>query len=393
MYEWDFGDEDIIWTTNSPFYNHTYEAPGVYTVVLHILDDEGFEDSVSLDLTVVQVSVDSVGFTGDHMIKKWVNNQDIDNPDGSDPVWTSGINDTDPVCYTKNVSPIMFAKFTVEPSVPEPGVSGVSIRVKVDETIIGSASGCRFRATAIEDSLNTDGDVDRIGGGSAIPQSDGVKTLIPTFAWEVSFDGTIWFPIGSSGPHTMYFIDSGPSASPLYDKGLEKACGYVDGDTDIAGKINTGLAAELYYDPTEETHHDLHIFDTGYYKGQCCCHAAVFSLLVSHVTSSNPSLVYLWGGCSSSVECHYIYGVWWGPTFKCDSPAIDGAPNQPHFTFHVEVDFGTVYDPSYGTTGLTTFLETAPALDGIHPIAATRQTGSGLPGSRHMVPWTCNCPD
>jgi len=390
MYEWDFGDGDI--TTNLPFYTHTYETPGVYTVTLRILDDDGCEDSVSMDLTVVQVSVDSVGFTGDHMITDWPSGRDIDNPDGSNSVWTNGIIDSDPVCYTKNISPTMFATFTVEPSVPDPGVSGVSIRAKVNDIIIGSASGCSFRATAIEDSLNTDGDVDRIGGGSAIPDSDGVKMLNPAFTWEVSCDGIIWYPIGISGPHTMYFIDSGPSASPLYDLGLEKACGYVDGDTDIAGKINTELADKLYYAPQDGcTNHDLHIFDTGINRGQCCCHAAVFSLLVSHVTNSNPSLVYLWGGCSSSLSCHYNNPPnRLGPTFQCDCPTNDDAPYQPHFTFHVEVDCGTIYDPSYGTTDLTKFLETACP----HPDAAKRQTGPSRPSSYHRVSsGHCPCPD
>jgi hypothetical protein len=284
----------------------------------------------------------------------------------------------------------MFAVFNVTPSI-SPDITGVQVRAKVGSVVIGSASGCKISGTVIEDGSNADGDVDGIGGGSAVPDSNGVKTLAPTFTWDVSFNGTSWSSAGSSGSHTMYWTDATPAALPvLYDLGLQKGCGYVNGDADVGGKINTGLAGELYYDPSGCTSHNLHIFDPSTLRGQCCCHADVFSLLVSHVTSSNPPSTYLWGGCSSSVRCHYIYGGWWGPTFQCHSPANDAAPYHPHFTYHVEVNYGgTVYDPSYGTTGLTTFIETAPVVAGSHPTAASQQTGSGLPGSYHAVVWTC----
>jgi len=337
---------------------------------------------------VIEAEVASVGFTSDHMITEW-GGGNIDDPDGSTAVWVSG-GTNDPVCYTKNTAPTMFAAFTVTPNIAEPDISGISVRAKVGGTIIGSASGCKFVGTAIEDGTNTDGDVDGISGGSAIPNSDGVKTLTPTFAWEVSSDGTNWFSAESSGAHTMHFTDATPAASPLYDLGLEKACGYVDGAADIPGEINTDFAAEIYYDPRYETYHDLRIFSSG--SGQCCCHADVFCLLISHVTSDSPSSTDAWGGCSPTTHCHFkrtSTGTY-GPTFQCDRPAHDWPPANPHFAFHVEVSYGgTIYDPSYGLTGWPTLLELAPVVPGSHPTAATQQTGSYPPATQHLVDWTC----
>ena len=342
-----------------------YSGTAMKRVTLHVLD----------------VGVSSVGFTGDHLIRKWPDGPDID-PNDDTPVWGGG--HSDPVCYTKNTPVNMFATFTVSPDPGPPALPGVHVRARVGAIIVGSASQCEVEGTWLQTS-GSHGVVDGIRGGYPIPGSDGVRVLTPSLAWEVSTNGSDWSPAGSLGG-TMYITDSTPSASPLWDFGLAKACGYVSGSPDIGGSINSGLAAELYYRTCGCTFHDLHIFDWGY--GQCCCHAAVFSLLVSHVGSVNPSPVFLWGGCSPTCECCYTYEDWvYGPTFQCEALPQGSAPANPHFRFHVEVSYaGTYYDPSYGVTGLRDFLETAPACEG-HPVAATRQTGSDLPSHEHDVAW------
>ena len=356
-------------------------------------NNTGFQDKINL--TVYKVEVTAVGFIGDHVIKKWPSGPVIDpNNESNTPVWGAGVND--PVCYTKSTPLSMFAVMTVDPNI-ERTIGGVRIRVKDAKdpnnvVIVASGSGYAIAGARIEDMSNTDGDADGIGGVSAVPDSNAVKVLNRSLTWEISLDGTNWCPAGTSGPHTMYWTDSTPAASTLYDLGLAKACGYVGGDPNIGKKVNSGLAGELRYDPHGCTHHDLHIFDPNVPEGQCCCHADVFSLLISHVTSASPPSVYLWGGCSSTTRCHYNYvdgGDTYTTTFRCDAPENDGVPADPHFVFHVEVSYnGTYYDPSYGTTGLTKFTETAPA-HAPYP-AAAQQTGSGLPSSRHLVPWTCH---
>jgi len=271
------------------------------------------------------------------MITKWPDGPDID-PNNDTAVWGGG--HSDPVCYAKNMAVSMFATFTVSPDPGPPRMAGVEVRARVDDTIVASASGVAVNRSWLEASANY-GVVDGIAGGSPIAGSDGVKVLTPSLTWEVSTDGFHWSPAGSSGG-TMYITDSTPSASSLWDFGLAKACGYVSGSSDIGGSINSGLASEIYYDPSRETAHDLHIYDYGY--GQCCCHAAVFSVLVSHVSSAGCSEVFLWGGCTSELMCSYGYdGWWWEPTFQCEAPANGEVPANPHFRFHVEALYLSTY--------------------------------------------------
>jgi len=121
-----------------------------------------------------------------------------------------------------------------------------------------------------------------------------------------------WVEMNQSS-HKLYTVNSTPLESPLYDFALEKACGYVNGSSDIAGKINTGMDNDINYDPGAAHEHTLDLFSAG--EGECCCHAIVFRKLVRSVGVSG-SVFYIWGGCSSNTVCYYRYGAWWGPSFR-----------------------------------------------------------------------------
>jgi hypothetical protein len=185
---------------------------------------------------VAGTEIIEVGFTGDHMTRRWTNKTDIDTPDGTVPVWRKVNNPDDPVCWTTNAAPAMFALFTNVPAIGEP-IAGVKVRARVGTNVIGSASGVTLSGGSTA--------VTGIGGGSAIPGSDGVKTLTPTLTWELSYDdGVSWQPAGSSGAHTMHFIMGSPNETPLYDRALEKACGYAAGagnPTNVAAGIRSGI--------------------------------------------------------------------------------------------------------------------------------------------------------
>lgn len=160
----------------------------------------------------------------------------------------------------------------------------------------------------------------------------------------------------------------------------------MDGDADVAGGINTGIDGDRYYDPKHPVSgHPLNIYSEC--RGQCNSHADVMRCLVRSV-GIDGSVVYVWGGCSDAYICFYRYRLWWGPSFRVLKPEHDDAEQDPHFTFHAEtcVD-GTYYDPSYGSTGLMDLDEKAPAHFGFP--AASRRTGSSLPGNAHYVDWTC----
>ena len=198
-----------------------------------------------------------------------------------------------------------------------------------------------------------------------------------------------WVDMNSSS-HVLYTVDSTPAASPLYDLGVDKACRYANGNADYAAAINSGFAGEILYDPSFRPHlHDLDIFTIKI--GECCCHASVFSCLLSHVTSEEPAVEYCWGGCANDVICRYNVGSWrHGPSFRCQRPAVDSAEANPHFVFHVEVPFrGAVYDPAYGLTGWAPMLEFAPAITNKHPDISEFQSGLNLPAKIHNVDWNC----
>lgn len=337
----------------------------------------------TVTIHVLDLSVRSVGFTGDHLIRKWPGGPDID-PNDDTPVW--GANCNDPVCYTKNTPVSMFATFTVSPDPGPPTVPGIQVRARVGVAVVGFAPRCEVAGTQLQ-TAGAQGVVEGIGGGVPLPGSEGVRVLTPSLDWEVSADGSSWSPAGCTSG-TLYITDSTPSASPLWDFGLAKACGYVAGSQDIGAALSSGLAAEVYYSTHSCSAHDLHLFSWGF--GQCCCHVAVFSLLVSHVGSAAATPVYLWGGCAPDCACCYTYEDWvYGPTFQCEAPAWGSAPANPHFLFHMEASYaGIYYDPSYGTIGLRPLLETAPACPG-HPAAATQRVGPSGPDFEHDVEWQC----
>lgn len=192
-----------------------------------------------------------------------------------------------------------------------------------------------------------------------------------------------WIEMNQS-EHVLYTVDSRPSANPLYDLGVDKACRYANGAADFLGAINTGLSNELRYE-MGHTYDDFRIFENG--VGQCCCHAAVFQKLVSHVTALPANLDYCWAGCSPNLMCLFYGPTGSTPSFQCQRPAEDAVEANPHFNYHVEVLCnGIVYDPSYGLEGWAPFLETAPP----HPQASVFQSSfSSLPSNGHLLNWIC----
>ena len=199
-----------------------------------------------------------------------------------------------------------------------------------------------------------------------------------------------WVSMNTSS-HILYTVDSTPAASTLYDLGLDKACRYANGASDFASAINQGIATDICYDPRFEViGHGLHIYLKQ--KGQCCCHADVFSVLISHITSTIPTCLYYWWGCDSSTICYYRYvkGIKiYLCSFQCDRRAEDYAEANPHFTFHVQALYNNVlYDPSYGMTGMATFKEMTPVTAN-HSKMPRFQFHLNLPIYEHTVDWVC----
>ncbi len=345
---------------SQPIAPGTYYVKGVQAssscrdITLRLTHDHtGFKDDIRL--TVISVQVTAVGFIGDHKIKKWTDGSYIDNPDGSAPVWASGV--SDPVCYTMDSIPTMFARFTVSPSFPTPGRTGISVRAKVDDTVIGSASGCKLLGTTIEDGANTDGYVGGISGGSAIPGSNKAGTLTPTIAWEFSLDGVGWAGAGNSGPHTLYWTYATPQDSPLYDRGLEHACGHVNSSsfTDqqkrqadyIADAIRLGIHGEVPYDPNDGTieDHTLRIYSDMPPKGHVCADFANLTACLARTVGLSGATTVYWGGVNSTNHIGWV----------CDNSGltIENVGNRA-FSYHaIAYVNGAVQDAALNTESIS----------------------------------------
>lgn len=326
-----------------------------------------------LTIKVLKIEVKSLGFVGDHQITEWGTDVKIDEPDGTAPVWTrppapgsppgTPAQIKKPVAYTKNAPPRMFAVFTVSPSVTPP-ITGVMIRAKLGTQVIASASGLTIDGTAINDATNADGDVDDIAGTAAITGADAVKTLTPTFTWEISFDnGATWGPASDSGPHTMHWTETAPlippfrdfsgnSYAPLYDRALDKACGYVNGDADISGKITTGVDNDINYDPGEllPDSNPLIVYDSAS-AGALCGDLAFLLRGLMRSVGVDGTVLFKFGGTNTSTGRRYRRGSTGGIhiTFRVLRGAHDDAELNPHFSYHAVVSKGgSLHDPSYG---------------------------------------------
>lgn len=364
------------------------------------------------DLLVLRIEVTEVGFVNDHLITEAASGAAIDQPDGTVPVWRRTTNPDKPVAYTKNTPPRLFAKFTVTPSDPAT-ITGVMVRAKAGGTIVGQASGLVIQNGAIEDAGNRDGDVDGIGGGSALPGADAVRKLTPTLQWEVSLDGgRTWGSALSSGPHVVYVTEGAPLLPPfanedggifppLYDLALEKATTYVDGDPNLAQKITEGIDRDIPYNPGAVIPgHPLNAY-TASTGAVCVANALLQRGLMRSVGVDGPVLI-KFGGPSTrqwqmyAVPLEDLTGrrctVSSNATFRVLRAAHDIASPNPHFTYHAVVSYGgRLYDPSYGISYASlNFDETARN-------STPQQTSSDLNFFLNVLPplpatWTCPHP-
>jgi hypothetical protein len=297
-----------------------------------------------LELTVVSVRLKEFGFKNDQAIKSYQSNQWIDSPDGSVPTWKRLANPNLPANYVKNAPPSIFGKLEISPV-----VSGQNLSLRAKE---GQAN-----LVMISSGLNlsiAEPTVPQTNFLVAPANSSAVRGTTTILAWEASIDGNTWAPIGSSS-HLFYWSEGiVGSGVTVYDRALEKACGYVNGVSDIPGSINIGIAADIIYNPGEAIATDLLAGYSSSSSGlQCEDHAKLFQLLLETIGSPSGSRLFYWGGTQQQI---YLYKQSVNSSvndvsFKSNRPATDGLPSKLHFLYHVQVKIGSItYDPSYGTT-------------------------------------------
>ncbi len=173
--------------------------------------------------------------------------------------------------------------------------------------------------------------------------------------------------------------------------------------------MNSGIAAEIYYDPARTLDYDHVLY--AYQQGSVlCAYNAKLLEYLAEASGIPASMVYLWGSASGSrYDCylHYEAHDYYTVTFRTPASANDAAPANPHFIYHAITTCGGVfYDPSYGTVGLTPFDEvcptyswSGPGTDAHYPpdpnepsYTPTQQQGSqppSLPVQALFVPYVC----
>lgn len=332
------------------------------------------------------VTVDEVGFKGDFPVLKFATDQAID-PDDMTPTWIRGSNwnGDNMVAYKKSTKPTVFAAINV--SQASSSYPTASLRVKHGSTVLATVSGVNVGS-------NGKVKVDNISFTGDLPDSSKVKQSKYTFAWEISFDGSSWAPLNSSGEHEVHWLYDTPTSIPasastpavgpefttptnpplsfsgLYDEALRHATAKTgEGLTDveqIIAAINTGVANDIFYSPsTSSPHrHPLSVYIDGMNMQQCSDNVALLRGLLRSIGIHNTTVNFFWGGDKNSPDkvSHWFIPPGGSPvvrpgfptgetvTAQFPRPAHDGAPDLPYFSFHstLRSASGKSYDPSYG---------------------------------------------
>jgi hypothetical protein len=331
------------------------------------------------------VSVLEVGFKNDHKITIWPSGPVID-PNDSAPTWTSSNNPNHPVAYTRGVAPTIFAKLGINPSLSSSETA--IIRVKVGPTVIATKSN-----------ITLSGSSTQITDIAASALDTTVRAASYSFTWEISYDGVRWITLHNTGAHTFYWTYaaplsppfrnfSGTTYSPLYDLALQKACGYANGASalgTIINNINAGVDTEVFYEPSALLG-DVHPLNAYTSPGCLCADLAALLRGLLRSIGIDGTVTYIWAGPNTTTMRRFIVGSIGDniSTFRIIRGAKDGAPQNPHFSYHAIVSTnGTWYDPSYGLSySSLSFDETAFN-------NTPQQTSSTFPSFASQSGWVC----
>lgn len=331
----------------------------------------GVKDYV--DVWVISLEVVELGFQKNYDLCKWPAGALI-----SGPVWKKSANPDLPVCYRRaSNEPELSPKVRITPNLPmtvQTALKAVSANPNIEFFEKGlSLSGSDAQIVNMPIKTGT--------------LDDKVMAAQLKLEWSFSIDGEkTWTKINSTGPHKIYQVYDAPIERPLYDRALEKACAYVNGDADVAGKINEGIPRDLKYDPAK--YHPGPCPLAYYDAGVCLCmNNAQLLLYLCRSVGIDGSVIYVWAGQDPAEALFYSGPNGQRASFMVLARKKDAAPQNPHFTYHAQTEVnGTTYDPSYGSTGLANPVETDPN--------ASTQTGYNWPPQfiTNWLPPRWKCP-
>jgi hypothetical protein len=326
---------------------------------------------------VDSIALTELGFTGDHLIASvpgglgTARGGNVDDPDGSTPVWTAGSQDH-LVSYTLGTAPTMFARFAVAPAVAAP-VPNVQVRATVNGTVIGQAAGLTIAGDRIEDAAGG-GRVTGIGGGAPIPGAS-VGGNEPQFQFETSTDGgRIWLRSGSARVRLIHTAAApAPPGGALREDVLDWGGLMIGSAATLAEDLRRLVQVLVSYDPSIgmplsfTTSDDVMTAFTVAHQ----CDSQAYLLRYLALSFGVPAEVrYFWMGTPTQRWVYNMTLSFGHPNFQCDRPAEDMAAHHPHFSFHALTEIGGVlHDAAYDATGLPGILEQAP---GASPQTAPR---------------------
>jgi hypothetical protein len=363
-------DPHILHPVASPEYTTTY-------TLTMTGPDFSSKSSDQMTVTVSNAEINQVGFTGDHTISIWPSEWlKIDYPDGSSPVWGGPI--SYPVCYTQGVKPTIWGKILFSNNVN----CEFSLRIRKGSDILAESNG---KIYINGNEINTG----QITFDTTL--SNSVRITNENLIWEIEIYNE-WIPIGTSGPHKFYWTYADPISLPfgymypskdvLYDMALEKACGYVNGGSDLFNcneKIAQGMDYDIFYNPARDLGPDIHPLE--YYSwwnanspwGIQCENNAILLRGLMRSIGIDGVLKYFWAGLDAQTYSKFGYHAGnevYGASFRIIKDQHDGASLNPHFKYHTVVYSGDCnnapcyFDASYGLLtpffNILTFDETCP---------------------------------
>jgi len=334
-------------------------------------------------LSRVTVSIDSVGFSGDHKIFHWPQGDAIGNPIGYaiDPndntaLWRSGNVESQyqmlGAAYTSKTKATVFGTFKITPEIPVDEAFTAKVRV-FDK---GNPSVVAYGYLALVGGVVGIRD---LTFQSAWPWEKAIS--YPTLEWQIEYSDTeyeygdkCWYLAGDS-IHKLYWLVDKPKDHPfrnligtfydaIYDRVIEAALDFYGPPTYVDLPNRSNMALRLAH--VVPQHHpfkpdvvfgDQHPFvawKDGSRAGGVGYAADVNANLVTGMLRSigvPAETVYVWSGTAGIANTYWYQKegeIAVDRNFQADLDEHDDAPEKPHFSAHVIVrSEGNLYDPTY----------------------------------------------
>ncbi len=332
--------------------------------------------NVSHLVRTVSVSVASVGFMNDFKLYNYPVDTPID-PLDTDPLWQAGtscgaycgsLDGAKGAAYLANTSPAIFASFNLVP--PVAPTEGCYARIRVTDLRPPTSSDPTPAAVVASGDLFLLNDVAQIRDlRFSAPWSYNKVITTSTFRWEVDYWGNgVWEAAGESGGHKFYWLPGAPVNTPfknapdhVYEAALQIALdnhGYNDlpDRSDMALRVNNLVHRQIQFNPQlpMPDGNPLRVWLSAVatqYPAEA--EAELLRGLLRSI-GIQAETKFVWMGTPATAWVYEFDDTQRGAidaSFQCDLPSMGESRAQPHYIYHVLVEAGQQYDPTYDMHG------------------------------------------